>query len=341
MSRADDPARADPRGQHGDGPMAGDHGRGQPPRPSAPSSSGWRATSCASSSKTRRRPARTACRTASTGPSTPRRPWPSTTPSCASSTTCPRICGPASPSPARRTRPSVRFSNAAGIAASPTTSPTCAAWRCGSQVVDEEVARPAGDQLPGLARAQRPPVRGVRQGHRRRHGSSQCSGIAAADPAVRPARDDPDAAGTSRRRARQHRAQRRHRDVLEPRRDALGPGPGGALPAAPGAGAAPAPTRPKTDPNYLSTEAARRLARGRRSRFELCIQRYVDERSTPIEDTAVAWKERVSPAEPVAVLTLARGRPEHGRRAGAARGSSTRWPSTRGTRPTSSGRSAT
>ena len=42
-------------------------------------------------------------------------------------------------------------------------------------------------------------------------------------------------------------------------------------------------------------------------RFELCIQRYRDERSTPIEDTGVAWDESVSPPEPVAVLTLPQG----------------------------------
>lgn len=74
----------------------------------------------------------------------------------------------------------------------------------------------------------------------------------------------------------------------------------------PAPGTAPAPRPPVDDPNYLSTEAARRLA-GSDIRFELCIQRYVDERSTPIENTAVEWTERVSPAEPVAVLTLARG----------------------------------
>src|SRR5258707_1393282 len=68
----------------------------------------------------------------------------------------------------------------------------------------------------------------------------------------------------------------------------------------------PAPGPPKDDPNYLSTEAARRLAQGD-VRFELCIQRYLNEESTPIEDTAVEWTQRVSPAEPVAVLTLARG----------------------------------
>ena len=68
----------------------------------------------------------------------------------------------------------------------------------------------------------------------------------------------------------------------------------------------PAPNPPDDDPNYLSTEAARRLAAGD-VRFELCIQRYVNADSTPVEDTAVAWMERVSPAEPVAVLTLARG----------------------------------
>jgi len=71
-------------------------------------------------------------------------------------------------------------------------------------------------------------------------------------------------------------------------------------------GTVPAPRPPDDDPNYLSTEAARRLAH-RDIRFELCVQRYVDEKSTPIENTAVEWTERVSPAEPVAVLTLPRG----------------------------------
>jgi Animal haem peroxidase/Catalase len=69
---------------------------------------------------------------------------------------------------------------------------------------------------------------------------------------------------------------------------------------------APGPHPARDDPDYLSTEAARRLAQGD-VRFELCVQRYVDEHSTPIEDTAVRWSERVSPVEPVAVLTLARG----------------------------------
>ena len=69
---------------------------------------------------------------------------------------------------------------------------------------------------------------------------------------------------------------------------------------------APGPRPPKDDPNYLSTEAARRLADGD-IRFELCVQRYVDEDSTPIEDTSVVWSEQVSPVVPVAVLTLARG----------------------------------
>jgi len=74
----------------------------------------------------------------------------------------------------------------------------------------------------------------------------------------------------------------------------------------PAPGTARAPRPPGDDPGYLSTEAGRRLAHGD-IRFELCVQRYVDENSTPIEDTAVPWSERVSPAVPVAVLTLARG----------------------------------
>jgi hypothetical protein len=57
------------------------------------------------------------------------------------------------------------------------------------------------------------------------------------------------------------------------------------------------------DPEYLSREIAGRLAEGD-VRFQLCVQRFSDARSTPIEDTAVAWSERVSPPQPVAVLTI-------------------------------------
>jgi len=71
-------------------------------------------------------------------------------------------------------------------------------------------------------------------------------------------------------------------------------------------GPAPGPRPSGDDPDYLSTEAARRLAQDD-IRFELRVQRYVDEDSTPIEDTSVAWSEQASPAEPVAMLTLARG----------------------------------
>jgi hypothetical protein len=66
-----------------------------------------------------------------------------------------------------------------------------------------------------------------------------------------------------------------------------------------------APLPAATDPDHLSREAARRLAAGD-VRFELCVQRYVDERATPIEDTAVEWKQAAAPAEPVAILTLRR-----------------------------------
>ena len=67
----------------------------------------------------------------------------------------------------------------------------------------------------------------------------------------------------------------------------------------------PAPSPPDDDPNYLSTEASHRLARGD-VRMELCIQPYVSEASTPIEDTAVAWRDQVSPPQVVAVLTIGR-----------------------------------
>jgi Animal haem peroxidase len=71
----------------------------------------------------------------------------------------------------------------------------------------------------------------------------------------------------------------------------------------PAPGAARGPTPSTTDPAYLSHEAAARLA-GNDVKLELCIQRYVDERATPIEDTAVEWTEAASPAETIAVLTL-------------------------------------
>src|ERR1044072_6333433 len=71
-------------------------------------------------------------------------------------------------------------------------------------------------------------------------------------------------------------------------------------------GAADAPDPSKTDPEYLSREAALRLARGDIA-FELCVQRFVDSKKTPIEDTAIEWKESVSPPVPVATLTISKG----------------------------------
>ena len=70
----------------------------------------------------------------------------------------------------------------------------------------------------------------------------------------------------------------------------------------------PDPGAPAPAPDYLSRELAGRLSRGD-VRFELSIQRFRDERSTPIEDASAEWPEEVSPAEPVAVLTIARRDP--------------------------------
>ncbi|MDW6025793.1 peroxidase family protein [Mesorhizobium sp. BAC0120] len=70
---------------------------------------------------------------------------------------------------------------------------------------------------------------------------------------------------------------------------------------APDAAAAPPPS--ETDPEYLSKEFANRLANGE-ARFELCIQRFYDERSTPIEDTAIEWTEKASPVIKVAELAI-------------------------------------
>jgi len=72
---------------------------------------------------------------------------------------------------------------------------------------------------------------------------------------------------------------------------------------APDAPAAPPPS--ETDPDYLSGEFAKRLQAGD-IRFELCVQRYQDEQSTPIEDTAIEWTEKASPPVKVAELTISK-----------------------------------
>ncbi|HEX6374515.1 MAG TPA: peroxidase family protein [Allosphingosinicella sp.] len=74
----------------------------------------------------------------------------------------------------------------------------------------------------------------------------------------------------------------------------------------PAPGAAPAPDPSKTDPEYLAKEAALRLADGDIV-FELCLQRFVDRKRTPIEDTAIEWKADNAPPIPVATLTIRKG----------------------------------
>src|SRR5207245_4003816 len=71
----------------------------------------------------------------------------------------------------------------------------------------------------------------------------------------------------------------------------------------PAPGAAPAPSAAGWDADFLSSELSRRLEAGE-VRFEMCIQRFVDEAKTPIEDTAVEWTEAASPPVRVAVLTI-------------------------------------
>jgi hypothetical protein len=60
---------------------------------------------------------------------------------------------------------------------------------------------------------------------------------------------------------------------------------------------------PGDDPHYLSDELAARLAKGDVT-FTLFVQRYRDEKSTPIEDTSVEWTEKASPPERVAILRI-------------------------------------
>ncbi|MGW4751944.1 peroxidase family protein [Streptomyces chartreusis] len=69
----------------------------------------------------------------------------------------------------------------------------------------------------------------------------------------------------------------------------------------PAPGSAPAPDR--GDPDFLHREFADRLARGA-VEYDLCVQRFVDERRTPVEDASVEWTDGMSPALPVARLTI-------------------------------------
>jgi hypothetical protein len=71
----------------------------------------------------------------------------------------------------------------------------------------------------------------------------------------------------------------------------------------PGNVAAPAPGSWKDDPDRLRKDLLDRLGRGE-LRYELCVQRFVDERRTPIEDTAVEWREADAPAVPIAELVI-------------------------------------
>ncbi|MEU9790323.1 hypothetical protein AB0E27_06785 [Streptomyces sparsogenes] len=73
----------------------------------------------------------------------------------------------------------------------------------------------------------------------------------------------------------------------------------------PAPGGTPAPPPDRGDPDYLHRELTQRLATGDIC-FELCVQRYLDERRTPVEDGSVEWKESDTPVVPVAVLTVPR-----------------------------------
>lgn len=71
----------------------------------------------------------------------------------------------------------------------------------------------------------------------------------------------------------------------------------------PAPGSTPAPPPDRGDPDYLHRELTQRLSTGDVC-FELCVQRYLDERRTPVEDGSVEWQESEAPVVPVAVLTV-------------------------------------
>ncbi|MEU4240585.1 peroxidase family protein [Actinoplanes sp. NPDC026619] len=66
---------------------------------------------------------------------------------------------------------------------------------------------------------------------------------------------------------------------------------------------------PPSSPDFLGHEMRSRLKSGD-VRFELCVQRFRDERETPIEDAAVDWRSASAQPEPIAVLTIRAGTPD-------------------------------
>jgi Animal haem peroxidase/Catalase len=71
----------------------------------------------------------------------------------------------------------------------------------------------------------------------------------------------------------------------------------------PARGTADAPDPASTDPDYLHHEIANRL-RGGDLLFDLCVQPYIDEKRTPIEDASIEWTEKASAPVRVATLTI-------------------------------------
>lgn len=60
---------------------------------------------------------------------------------------------------------------------------------------------------------------------------------------------------------------------------------------------------PSNNPDCLTEELANRLSRGDVT-YTLLVQRYIDNKATPIEDASVEWAEKVSPPERVGILTI-------------------------------------
>jgi hypothetical protein len=71
----------------------------------------------------------------------------------------------------------------------------------------------------------------------------------------------------------------------------------------PAAGADPGPDPDSKDPDYLHAEMAARLRRGTVA-FDFQVQKYVDERKTPVEDGSVEWREADSPPLTIAQLVI-------------------------------------
>ena len=202
--------------------------------------------------------AATVCRTRSSAPSTPRRPWPCDDAELRFHDDLPPDLRAGFAQPGAAIPDDGAFLQRLRQRRSPTSRRTCAAWRCGSHVDDATTH----DLLPPTSRSRTPATPVSSSSSPKPPPAVPASARSCAvNGHVRAIRERCAWCATSRTARKQPGEQCRNRDLLEPRRaDAGAPTLAVRYLLRPAADTPPGPEPSTTDPDYLSTEAASRLA---------------------------------------------------------------------------------